>query len=364
MASNNIPQILFVTLSHQYNNFLIWHSDYIKKNKFINSDYLLIDEYTQFSKNKRNSLLFLFFTYLNFFKKFNIKNKNNNFKLIISSHPISGLFLLLYLCTNPKKKIIWVHWFTGQVWATQIGIKKRLYKSIDILICKKANYVFCDSKSQVSFLKLNGFDNYQNLIAPGLGSINGVAKLLLNDTPKKIDKNNIRLGYVGRISKDKGILDLLNEFAKSSQENFSLEIYGEIDDTRIRFEFLDLVSKVPKVNFYGSVSDKRLIYSNIDILIQPSLREGFSNVLIEAQAQGIPVVVRDIYGVKDAYKDGVTGTTFKNNCEIFESIYSIIKEENIFKCFQKNARIFASDYESDIVLSKIYHSYTSCFCNR
>ena len=357
MGISHLPHILFVTICHQYNNFLIWHSDYGRKNNLFISDYLLIDKDVKTSTNKRNSFKFLLIQYIRFIKIF---NKEKNIDLITSSHPICGLFIALYLFTNPSLRIKWVHWFTGQVWATQFGLKRWLYKNIDKFICKNANYVFCDSIAQVIFLKSNGFDKFDNIKAPGLGSINGVSKLLFIDPAKKIDRKNIRLGYVGRISQDKGILELINEFAKWKMHNFSLEIYGEIDDSKIKNKFLELVLKIPRVHFYGSVSIKRLIYSNIDILIQPSLREGFSNVLIEAQAQCIPVVVRDIYGVKDAYLNGVTGVTFKKNGEIFECINSIIKDENTFNLFQKQARTFSSDFISDNVLRKISDSYLSC----
>lgn len=357
MNISPLPRILFITICHQYKNFLIWHSDYGEKNNIFISDYLLIDKDIQTSTNKRNSFIFIIKQYLRFIKIF---NKEKNIDLIVSSHPISGLFMAAYLFTNPSMKVKWLHWFTGQVWATKFGLKRWLYKYIDKFICRNANYIFCDSIAQVSYLKANGFKKFQNLVAPGLGSINGVSKILFIDQAKKIDRKKIRLGFVGRINQDKGILGLINEFAKWKEPNFSLEIYGEIDDVKIKNKFLDLVLNVPRVNYYGSVYDKRLIYSNIDILIQPSLREGFSNVLIEAQAQCIPVVVRDIYGVKDAYKNNVSGITFKNDSEILECIRSMIIDQDNFNLFQANARMFAANFITNDVIKKISDAYLSC----
>lgn len=357
MNNSPLPRILFVTIFHQYKNFLACHCDYVKKNNIFISNYIIIDKAIKANKYKRNSVTFIFIQYLKFIK---ILNKEKNIDLIVSSHPLSGLFMAVYLFTNPSMRVYWIHWFTGQVWATEFGLKRWIYKHIDKFICKKANYIFCDSNAQVKFLKKNGFEKFQKFIAPGLGSINGVPKILFIDQAKKINRKNIRLGFVGRISQDKGILRLINEFANWKEPNFSLEVYGEIDDPKIKNKFIDLVSRIPKVNYYGSISDKRLIYSNIDILIQPSLREGFSNVLIEAQAQCIPVVVRDIYGVKDAYINNVTGITFKNDSEILGCIKSIIIDDNIFRYFQVHARKFAANFLNNDVLKKISDEYISC----
>jgi glycosyltransferase involved in cell wall biosynthesis len=317
----------------------------------------LIDNDEVTSKNKRNSFIYLLSHYFSFSRKLNKKKKID---LIVSSHPISGLFLVIYYFINSKKRSKWIHWFTGQVWATQSGLVKYLYKYIDKLICRKASYVYCDSFAQVKFLKSEGFDRFQNLTAPGLGSINGVPKELFDDPAKLCDKNNIRLGYVGRINQDKGIFEILKEFASWPTHNISLEIYGEIDDTTMEQDFLNQVSKIPNVNYYGGILDKRLVYSNIDILIQPSFREGFSNVLIEAQAQCIPVIVRDIYGVKDAYQDGVTGLRFQSEREIYKCINLIAGDKVKFSNFQIQSRAFARKFVSENVLEKITRLYISC----
>lgn len=357
MGIKLLPNILFITIGQQYKNFIIWHIEYGKNNNIFLPNYYLIDNDEVTSKNKRNSYIHLLSHYFRFRRKL---NNEKNIDLIVSSHPISGLFLVMYYFIKSRGESKWIHWFTGQVWATQGGIKRYLYKYLDRLICQKANYVYCDSSAQVKFLKSEGFDRFQNLVAPGLGSINGVSKYLFDDPAKLYDKNNIRLGYVGRISQDKGIFKLLNEFASWSKNNISLEIYGEIDDTAMELEFLNQVSKMPNVNYYGGISDKKLIFSNIDILIQPSFREGFSNVLIEAQAQCIPVIVRDIYGVKDAYQDGVTGLTFKSECEIYGCINLIAGDKDKFLNFQNQSRIFARRFISENVLEKITQLYISC----
>lgn len=357
MGIKLLPRILFITISHHYKNFIIWHIEYGKNKNIFIPHYYLIDNNEVTSKKKRNSYIYLLKHYFRFNRKL---NQEKNVDLIVSSHPISGLFLLIYYFINPSGKLKWIHWFTGQVWATQSGFKRYLYKYLDKLICQKANYVYCDSIAQVKFLKSQGFDSFQNLVAPGLGSINGVSKHLFDDPAKLCDKSNIRLGYVGRISQDKGIFKLLKEFANWPTHGISLEIYGEIDDTNMQLEFLNLVSKMPNVNYYGSISDKKLIFSNIDILIQPSLREGFSNVLIEAQAQCIPVIVRDVYGVKDAYQDGVTGLTFQSECEIYECINLIVGDEDRFINFQIQSRAFARKFISENVLEKITKLYILC----
>ena len=49
------------------------------------------------------------------------------------------------------------------------------------------------------------------------------------------------------------------------------------------------------------------VYTTADILVLPSYREGFNNVVLEAAAMELPVVASDVIGCRGAVLDGVTG---------------------------------------------------------
>ena len=63
----------------------------------------------------------------------------------------------------------------------------------------------------------------------------------------------------------------------------------------------------PHVLFHEYVDDIERYYAAMDVLVLPSYREGFGNIIIEAQAMGVPVIVTDIPGPIDAMKPMETG---------------------------------------------------------
>lgn len=61
------------------------------------------------------------------------------------------------------------------------------------------------------------------------------------------------------------------------------------------------------VRFVGTRHDVPAILSACDLLVHPSLQEGFSNALLEGMAAGLPVVATTVGGNPEAVIDGVTG---------------------------------------------------------
>jgi glycosyltransferase involved in cell wall biosynthesis len=86
----------------------------------------------------------------------------------------------------------------------------------------------------------------------------------------------------------------------------TLEIIGNgnIEDYRKYVEILGIASSVC---FHGKVKNVTVEYLRADIFVLPSRREGMSNALIEAMANGLPSVVTDISGNKDLIVEGQNG---------------------------------------------------------
>ena len=120
--------------------------------------------------------------------------------------------------------------------------------------------------------------------------------------------------YIGRLNPDKGIIDLVKTFnlLKKDHKNLSLIFVGFEDGIEVS-NIKNNIDDNFKKNFYYF---KYSLYPNhfmrlSDILCVPSYREGFGQVVVEAGACGIPSVVSNIYGLKDALIDKKTGLFFK-----------------------------------------------------
>ena len=124
-----------------------------------------------------------------------------------------------------------------------------------------------------------------------------------------IKKNEIVLLSVGRLSKEKGCLNLLDAFIKINQNNKNIKLVYVGDGPLVAY----LEKQIKKFN----VSDNVLLmghnqrvqpyYEAADIFISPSDSEGLSNVILEAMAYSIPVVATNVGGNPEIIKHQVNG---------------------------------------------------------
>jgi glycosyltransferase involved in cell wall biosynthesis len=119
------------------------------------------------------------------------------------------------------------------------------------------------------------------------------------------------VGFVGRITRDKGVRELSQAWHKiaSIRQDVGLMLIGpdESDDVETHSAMAAL-RQLPNVWDLGAKSDMPEIYSAMDLLCLPSYREGFPNVVLEAASMCVPSVTTDAIGCVDSVLDGLTGT--------------------------------------------------------
>ena len=256
--------------------------------------------------NLFKDLIALYYLYL-IFKKY-------NFWCIHSVTPKAGLLAMIAgkFANIPFK----IHTFTGQVWITQPFFLKILLKRSDWLIAKLANFIFFDSASQQAFLIKEKIIEANKSYVFGMGSISGVN--IQRFCPNPSIKNKIRadLGipghafvfiFVGRLTKDKGLLDLVKAFSNLNNSNFYLLIVGPDEEALVPKCKLLLESSIDHVRFINYTITPEKFLQASDVLCLPSYREGFGSSVIEAAAVGLPSITSRIYGLTDAVIEGQTG---------------------------------------------------------
>lgn len=245
--------------------------------------------------------------------------RRERFDLVHSIMPKTGFLSMLaaWLTGVPHR----VHTFTGQVWASKRGWKRWIFKSFDKLIVRFATHIIVDSPSQRDFLVTEGVLPQGKGIVIGHGSICGVdaqrfhPDTQLRDTVRTeldISSDQTVILFLGRLNRDKGMLDLAVAFADiAAQPNdIILVLVGAEEDvpfTRIQEICGVHRDRLRRVNF---TPDPERYMAAADIFCLPSYREGFGQVIIEAGASGVPSVASRIYGITDAIEDGQTGLLF------------------------------------------------------
>ncbi len=291
--------------------------------------------------------------------------KREDFDIIHSVTPKAGLLAMLagYFSRTPIR----VHTFTGQVWATKSGTKRRLFRFFDKVIARAATNILVDSKSQRQFLLQERVvsENKSKVLANG--SICGVdvEKFSPNKSVRARIRNELGINdgalvylYLGRLSRDKGILDLVHAFSDLSKkyQDIHLVIIGP-DEDNLQEEIENIgASSKKKIHIMGYTDIPQEYMAAADIFCLPSYREGFGNVIIEAGATGVPAVGCNIYGVKDAIQDGITGLLYepRNIKELENKMQRFIDDPALRKRMGKKASEYARNKfnEHDVVIAQ------------
>ena len=128
-----------------------------------------------------------------------------------------------------------------------------------------------------------------------------------------ISDDEFVFGFVGRVTKDKGIDELLEAYKTliDDIDDTRLMIVGDFEaEKNLNQELLVWSKKCDNVVYISSKQDIERYYAAFDVLVLPSYREGFGNVVIEAQAVGVPVMVSNIPGPIDAICEGKGAVSF------------------------------------------------------
>jgi glycosyltransferase involved in cell wall biosynthesis len=211
-----------------------------------------------------------------------------------------------------------VHTFTGQVWVTRKGPMRWLLKRLDRWIASSATHVLADSASQRRFLVEQGVVAAERCQVLASGSISGVDSTRFRPDPVAraavrselgVDESTVLLAFIGRIGRDKGVLDLASAFDALHGKGHPVAlVFVGPDEESLHSELEARAGNAASaMRFVPYTRAPERYLAAADALCLPSYREGFGSVIIEAAATGIPGVGSRIYGLTDAIVDGETG---------------------------------------------------------
>ena len=234
--------------------------------------------------------------------------------IVVAGTPKAGLLgMLAAWCARVPARVYLVR---GLRLETEQGPKRRLLVALERVTAGCATVVQCVSHSlRDEFVSL-GLAPPAKVVVLGSGSSNGVevvdgadlepvsrARLgLVDDVPV--------MGFVGRMTQDKGLGTLLESIRILHEHRTPIQVLlVGAEEPQGALDQALAAAGVPasRVHWTGSVPDARPYLALMDVLCLPTRREGFPNVVLEAAVQGVPAVVSDVTGARDAVVDGRTG---------------------------------------------------------
>jgi len=221
---------------------------------------------------------------------------------IVSTPKASFLGMIAcHLARVPKR----IYQIRGARWENGVGISAKLSKITDFVSLKLSTDLVAVSPSLVTLYKKE-FKLRKDVDILGMGSSKGVdTEIFFPPKSFYLDMNSLRLGFIGRLTQDKGISALIHIFQQSKESfpGLSLDVIGIADTTdSVSQETINFIQTSTDINWYQNLSHAEIAEKirNWTIMIFPSRREGLPNAVIEAAACGTPTIGWQIGGVVDA----------------------------------------------------------------
>lgn len=288
-------------------------------------------------------------------------------KMVHSMTPKAGLLCMMaaWMAGVPVR----VHTFTGLVFPTSIGMKKKILMITDWLTCVCATHIIPEGEGVKNDLLNNGITR-KPIKVLGYGNCRGIDIERFDKTPEvmeqaeKLRKKSIcTFIVVGRIVGDKGINELVEAFVKLNKENCAtrLILVGCYEDKLdpLKPGTLNLIKNCSAIKAVGQQNDVRPWFAAADVAVLASYREGFPNVVIEAGAIGLPQIVTDINGAREIIIEGENGIVIPPKS--VDALYNAMKhmlDTDYRNDLANNARkLIASRYEQGFVRKCLYDFY-------
>lgn len=245
--------------------------------------------------------------------------KENQFDMVQYSTPNASFYASIAAKKAGIPVRLYAQW--GILYTGYFGLKRKIFKQLEKTTCKNSTWIEPDSFGNLEFSRQEGLYDQTNSSVIWNGSAKGI-DLDRFDISQKEDwrkeiiekyeypETDFVIGFVGRVTKDKGLNELLTclKGLDLEKKNITALMVGQNNKR----------NSVNPILYKQSLMNKKIIYTErvndvekhiaaMDVLVLPSYREGFGSVVIEAGALGVPVVITNIPGPKEAVIDRVTG---------------------------------------------------------
>ena len=227
---------------------------------------------------------------------------------------------------------------------------------IKFFLYKYADYIVPNSYSQTKFIE----SNFHKLRDKIVTITNFTDTNYFCPIQNKANNNLLKIVCVGRVSEQKNVKLFIDAIKKVVDNGLLLEVnwYGRAFHPYYE-ECLELLKRndLEKVFvFHKETIEVKKIYQESDLLVLPSLYEGFPNVVCEAMSCGLPILCSDICDNGRIVRNGINGMLF-NPMSVDEIANSIIefsqktKEEREYMC-EKSREFALSDFSIEVFFEK------------
>ena len=252
-----------------------------------------------------------------------------------------------------------VYMLRGLKLETSSGFKRALLLAAERVSAACAHVVLCNSHSMQLEAAALGVAPATKIRLLGEGSSNGVDVQRFSPGPSdvrtrlNIPQTALVLGFVGRLTRDKGIPELIEAFDTilKAEPQAHLLLVGWFDaaEDALGADVRAGIVSHPRIHCTGFVGDTAPYYRAMDLMVLASWREGFPNAVLEAAATGIPVITTACTGSRDSVVPEVTGLLVPPGypAAISEAALKLLRDPARRSAMGKAARAWICEHFSD-----------------
>ncbi|WDT68120.1 glycosyltransferase family 4 protein [Cloacibacterium sp. TD35] len=268
-----------------------------------------------------------------------------------------------------------MHTFTGLIFPHKSGYMKSTLIIMDKILCGCATHLYPEGKGVKADL-INYKITNKPLKVIANGNVNGVdvdyycPKVISQETKDllreelHIYKDDFVFIFVGRLVIDKGLRELVKAFEKENKNNKKIKLIlvgskEKVNHLHKRNIFRNIHNHANIISV-GFQEDVRPYFAISNVLVLPSYREGFPNVVLQAGAMGLPCIVSDISGCNEIITHHMNGILVprKNTLKLQEAMQMMLERPQLVESLQKNARkIVVELFNKEIVWAELKKEY-------
>lgn len=306
--------------------------------------------------------------------------KKEKIDIVVGHTPKGGVLAMLasFVMHIPIR----IYFRHGLVYETSSGIKRKLLILMDRLAAFLSTKVVCVSPSVCKKSLENKLNPASKQLLLHKGTCNGInvekfCRDNINERTIKLLRNQLGLseesfviGYVGRLVKDKGIIELVDAFnvLQKKSINIKLLLVGMLEERdSLPKNIISRIQDNTSIICTGYVDNSSIenYYALMDLFILPSYREGFPTSILEASSMKLPVVTTKATGCIDAISHGKTGYFVNHDkYEIASVIQKYICDDELREKHGMAGRVFVEeDFDQCIIWREIEKLYSINYTN-
>jgi len=269
-----------------------------------------------------------------------------------------------------------LHTVAGMPLMEATGLRRKLLDFVERLTYWSATKVYPNSKGLENFILENGYTISNKLRVIANGSSNGIntsqfSKEVISAEQQNLLKNDLGIRnddfvfvFVGRLVGDKGANELVEAFCQLNYPSVKLLLVGplESDLDPLDKDTLRRIDDNERIISVGFQKDVRPYFAISNVLVFPSYREGFPNVVMQAGAMELPAIVSDINGCNEIIIEGKNGIIIpvKNVEAVKDAMEMMLTNKELYLKMKRNARRMITErYEQQVVWDALLTEYKS-----